>query len=350
MTKGTPRDPSVRAVQPHRRRAARNVTRPLRPLTERILAKLPGPRALWIVGWALVPWLNAGANLLLDTGARSAVWEQSRALVVLNYAAVSAAVVITLWGAERIARRLETLSATVSHVVDVDSRERFREVNSVAGPLVASAGTAIAFGASALVADGWTAASLRGATWFVFGIPLWTFLWTYASLQLGLDRLGRERLALEGAGADPGLGLRPLGNVAFMGLWMLLAWLVPLVLTGLPDVVGVVTGLLVLSASLATFFVSLLRLHRQLVAAKARELAVARDLYARAYEPVRAAPTLETLEQQHRLLGAADALEKRAHAIHDWPIDEGTFARVLTITTSVIAMVVARLLLDPFGL
>jgi hypothetical protein len=48
-------------------------TSPLRPLTERILAAVPGPRALWLVVWALVPWLNAGANLLLERGARSDV-------------------------------------------------------------------------------------------------------------------------------------------------------------------------------------------------------------------------------------------------------------------------------------
>ena len=83
---------------------------------------------------------------------------------------------------------------------------------------------------------------------------------------------------------------------------------------------------------------------------KASELAIARELYAQAYEPVRTAPRLEVLERQHRLLGAADALEKRAHAIHEWPIDEGTLARVITITTSVIAMTIARVILDPFGL
>jgi hypothetical protein len=78
----------------------------LRPLCARVLAALPGLRVLWIALWALVPWLNAGANLLLEDEARSAIWEQNRTLVVLNYAALSAAVVITLWGTERIARRL----------------------------------------------------------------------------------------------------------------------------------------------------------------------------------------------------------------------------------------------------
>ena len=67
----------------------RNVPGRLQPLSERILARLPSPRCPWILLWASVPWLNAGANLLLDTGARSAVWEQSRLLVVLSYAALS---------------------------------------------------------------------------------------------------------------------------------------------------------------------------------------------------------------------------------------------------------------------
>jgi hypothetical protein len=114
--------------------------------------------------WALVPSLNAGANLLLDTEAKSAIWEQSRTLVVLNYAALSFAIVITLWGTGRIARRLQTLRATTSRVLDErHTREPFRELNSLAGPLVASGATAIAFAASALVRDGWTSALLRGA-------------------------------------------------------------------------------------------------------------------------------------------------------------------------------------------
>ncbi|MGH3052099.1 MAG: hypothetical protein ACRDM8_03955 [Gaiellaceae bacterium] len=326
------------------------MNRRLRPVTERILARLPGPRVLWIVAWALVPWANAGANLLLETGARSAIWEQSRALVLLNYAALSFAIAITLWGTERIAERLETLRQTTSTMFEGDGSEPFREMNSVVGPVVASATTAIAFAAGALLGDGWTSALLRGATWFVLGIALWTFLWTYASLQLGLDRLGRERLVLDAGPVDPSLGLRPLGSVAFTGLWMLLAWLVPLVFTGLPDVVGVSLGAGVLAGALAAFFFSLLRLHRQMVEVKASELALARELYAEAYEPVRTARTLDALERQHTLLSAADALEKRAQAIHEWPIDEGTVAWVITITTSVIAVAIARLILSPLGL
>ena len=322
----------------------------LRPLTERILARLPGPRVLCIAVWALVPWLNAGANLLLDTGGTSAVWEQSRTLVVLNYAALSAAVVITLWGTGRIARRLEALREDAARVVDGDLTGRFREMNSLAAPVLASLTASVAFAVGAFLRDGWTSAILRGATWFVLGIAIWTFLWTYGSLLLGLHRLGRERLHPDAARVDPSLGLQPLGEVAFTGLWVLLAALVPVLLTGLPDVVGVAIGAVVLFGGLAGFFLSLVRLHHQMAEVKASELETARQLYAEAYGPVRDAPTLETLEQQRQLLGAADALESRACAIHEWPIDEGTVARVVTIATSVVAITIGRLILGPLGL
>ena len=320
----------------------------LRPLTERILARLPGPRPLWIALWALVPWLNFGANLLLDT--EGEIWDQSRTLVVLNYAALSLAMVITLWGAGRIARRVESLLAATAAACTNCTSARFREMNSVRGPLVAAGATALAFAGTTLVDEGVGAAVLRGATWFVLGTALWAFLWTYAALQLGLDRLGQERLRPEAARIDPGLGLQPLGAVAFMGLWMLLAWLVPVLLTGLPDAVGVSLGIALVAAGLAAFFLSLWRLHRQMVELKANELEIARGLYSEAYEPVRTARTLEVLERQRNLLGAADTLEKRARGIHEWPIDEGTFARVITIATSVTAIIVGRLILDPVGL
>ena len=324
--------------------------RRLLPLTNRILAALPRPPQIWIAVWALIPWANAGGNLLLDTGTRSAIWEQSRALVFLNYAALSAAIVISLWGSDRIARRLEELREPISSVLEGEPSEPFRRVSSAAGPLAASAGTAVAFAIGTLVETGAAAAALRGATWLVVGLPLWTFLWTYASLLLGLDRLGRAQLDPDTARVDPTLGVRPLGAVAFMGLWMLLAWLVPLVLTGLPDVVGVAIGLGLLAGAVALFFLSLLRIHRRMLEVKARELAAARELYAQAYEPLRDAGTLDALERQAGLLAAADALEKRAAALHEWPIDEATVARVVTVATSVVAIAIGRLILGPLGL
>jgi hypothetical protein len=318
-------------------------------LSERTLGRLAGPRAVWIAVWALIPWLNAGANLLLGAERTSAIWEQSTLVIVLNYAALSFASGFTLWGAGHLARRVNALRSAAVGLPRNDP-EPFRGMNSVIGPLVVSATAAIVFAVSTLAQDGVAPAVTRGATWLLIGIPISSYVWVYASLLLGLNRLGRERLVPDAGRIDPGVGLQPLGRIASTGLWMLLVWLVPVLLTALPDVAGVGIGLLVLGGALGTFFLSLFGLHRQMVETKASELAIARDLYAQAYAPVRAAPTLEALEQQRSLLGAADALEKRASAIHEWPIDEGTLARVITITTSVIAMTIGRLILDPLGL
>jgi hypothetical protein len=337
----------------HTPAAIPNVSTPtprLVPVTDRVLAALPGPRLLGIGVWAVVPWLNAGANVLLDTGGTSAVWEQSELLVVLNYAAISVAVVLTLWGSERIARRVEDLRASVRKVLDGDAGRSFREMSSTLGPLLASILTAIALGIGGFVRDGWDAALLRGTTWVVIGVPLWSFLWTYGSLQVGLTRLGRGHLRREAALVDPSLGLRPLGAVAFTGLWILLASLVPILVTALPDVTAVAIGAVILVAALGAFVFSLWGLHRQMVEVKEAELAVARGLYAEAYAPVRAAQSLEALEERHSLLSGAEALEKRAKEIHEWPIDERTWAWVIGIATSVVAITIGRVVVSTLGL
>jgi hypothetical protein len=320
----------------------------LLPLTERVLTRLPGDRWAWIAAWAALPWLNAGANLLLGADRTSAVWEQSTLLIVLNYAALSFASGFTMWASGRLVHDLETLRPTSAGQPPSDGV--FRGIYSATGPLLASTGVAIVFAVSTLAQEGVLAGIVRGATWFAIGIGMWTFLWTYVALLLGLNRLGRERLVPEDIPVDPILGLQPLGRIAATGLWMLLIWLVPVVLTGLPDVAGVIVGMVVLAAALATLFLSLVGLHRQMVEVKSRELSLARDLYQEAYRPVHDARSLDALEQQRSLLGAADALEKRADAIHEWPFDEGTITRVITITTSVVAITIGRLILDPLGL
>lgn len=319
------------------------------PFSERIIDGLPGSKWLWIGGWSLVPWINALVNLSLDQESRSAVWDEGAAFVVLSYSALSVAVVITLVGASALANRIARIDEGSPEVLA--HQAPFRPHYETLGPVIGALVMALAFGGTTLVADaGWWPAAIRALTWFVLGIAIWSFLWTYGSLQLALDRLGRAHLKADAVNVAPDLGLRPFGDAAFLGLWLLLAWLVPVVWTGLSDVVGFVIGMLALAVGLAIFFLSLARLHRRMTEVKSRELEVARALYAEAYAPVRAAPTLETLEAQRNLLGAADGLEKRAQGIWEWPIGEGTLARVITIATSVVAVTIARLLLDPFGL
>ena len=194
------------------------------------------------------------------------------------------------------------------------------------------------------------AAVIQAVTWVVIGIPLWTAVWVYLTLQLGFDRLGRGHLTLLGYRGDRSLGLRPVGRLAFTGFWMLLGSVGPLVLTNASDAPGVILGITVLLVGVGLFFLSLRRLNRRMVAVKQRELNLARDLYMQAYQTVRDQPTLEVLQGQVGLLNAAEALEKRAERIQEWPFDDATFARVVTIASSAVATIIARFLLDPIGL
>jgi hypothetical protein len=325
--------------------------RPAVPLTERILSRLPGPRLAWVLAWALVPWLNLAFVWAFGTPGRAEAavpWGE-----VVNRAAVSFAVVLSIWGAARIADELRALPQILTGVVEQgesDVERLFHGIDSTVVPLLLTAAAAVVLPLDEALRGQPADALIQGATWLVIGIPLWTAVWVYLTLQIGLNRVGGGPLTLEAYRGDRSLGLRPVGRLAFTGFWMLLGSAGPLVLTASDDLPGVIVGIGVLVTSVALFFLSLRRLNRQMVAVKQRELDRARVLYSQAYQPVREEPTLQTLQQQVGLLNAAEALEKRAERIQEWPFDEATFARVVTIASSAAAAIIARLLLDPIGL
>jgi hypothetical protein len=325
--------------------------RPAVPLTERILSRLPGPRLAWVIAWALVSWLNLA--VVVAFGASE--WPQTGIPLaeVLNRTAVTFAVLLSLWGTARITDELRTLGSSLAKVVEQDEPDverLFQGIDSVLVPLLLTAATVIVLPLDEALGGEPGAAVIQAATWLVIGIPLWTAVWAYLTLQLGLNRLGQGQLRLRAYRGDRSLGLRPVGSLAFTGFWMLLGSVGPLVLTNLSDLPGVIVGIGVLVAGVGLFFLSLRRLNRQMVAVKLRELERARDLYGLAYQPVRDEPTLEVLERQAGLLGAAEALELRADRIQEWPFDEATFARVVAIASSVVAAIITSLILNPVGL
>jgi hypothetical protein len=325
--------------------------RPTVPLTERIFSRLPGPRLVWVLAWALVPWLNLA--VILAAGA--AEWSRTGIPLneILNRAAVTFAVVLSLWGAARVTAELPTLRPVLAKVVrqqEPDVNGLFRGIDSTVVPLALTAATVVVLPLDEVLRGEPVAALIQAATWVLLGIPLWTAAWVYLTLQVGLNRLGRKPLALHAYHGDRSLGLRPVGRLAFTGFWMLIGSVAPLVLTASSDLPGLVVGIGVLAAGVSLFFLSLRRLNRQMVAAKQHEREWALDLYRQAYQPVRDEPTLEKLQQQAGLLSAAEALEKRAERIQQWPFDEATFAHVVTIAISVAAGIIGRLILHPVGL
>ena len=83
-------------------------------------------------------------------------------------------------------------------------------------------------------------------------------------------------------------------------------------------------------------FLAMWRLHRQMVAAKARYGAETRAVYAAAYEPYRIDGSLSTLEAQASVLGAAQALDERAQQIREWPLDQ-RLGRIMSFAVAAVA-------------
>ena len=173
-------------------------------------------------------------------------------------------------------------------------------------------------------------------------VPVMTFVWTYIWLLIGLDRLGRSRLALQPFPQDRSLGLGAVGSLAFSGFALLVAAAVPTLLatTGNPNTF--VIALTILGVNVPIFFRSMWRLHHQMSAAKAHYVTESRALYAAAYQPLRGNPTLSVLRRQAAVLDAARSLEERAERIQAWPINDGLIAIIGFVVAGVTSGVVVR--------
>jgi hypothetical protein len=149
---------------------------------------------------------------------------------------------------------------------------------------------------------------------------------------------------------DRSLGLRSLGSVAFAGFVIFTAGMLPLMAAQWRDPRGAITFLLILLGAVALFFASLQRLHCQMRTAKAAALQQAHHLYVEAFRPIRAQWSLDRAAEQSARLAAAESIERRAAAIQEWPLDESLLARLAAIVTTVVGVILARLILSRFGL
>jgi hypothetical protein len=156
----------------------------------------------------------------------------------------------------------------------------FRAVGSIPGPLALTV-----LVAAVTSAGGWATygpvpplAALPLA--LLYMLPILTYVWVYLVILFELDRLGRRPLAVEGFPHDRSLGLATLGSLASTGLGILLVAAAPVLIAGSDEPVTLGISLTILAISLGSFVLSIWRLHRQMVVAKTRYVAVARRLYA----------------------------------------------------------------------
>jgi hypothetical protein len=225
----------------------------------------------------------------------------------------------------------------------------FRRIASVRGPLAATAVVV-----AVVIAGGWLRygplpplASLPLLS--VYLLPILTFVWVYLSILVDLDRLGRLPLALDVFPQDRTLGLGALGSLASTGFGLLLVAVVPLMLVAIDEPVTLGISLVVVALTVGIFVLSMVRLHRQMSAAKDRHVAEARRLYAEAYAPIREEPNFETLAARSSALSAAQSLDERAHGLPTWPIDEGTVRFLAVVISGVVTSLVVRGLFAAIG-
>lgn len=320
------------------------------PLTERVLTRLAARHSLAIVAWSLVPMLSpvvfgsairlSGANLdargFMDLAA--------------TQAGLAFATLVLIIGTSVLWRRAGVVTAEIASVLpDGAPRPGFAAIASVAAPvgLAAVVATIVSVGGWATYGPLPPLAALPLLV--VYLVPIMTYVWVYLVCLLELDRIGRRPLALETYPQDRGLGLQELGGLASTGLGLLLVAVAPVLVAGSDEPLTFAISMAVVGAASLAFVLSMWRLHRQMAAAKERHLAVARRLYASAYEPVRAQPTLATLETQAAALRAAQSLDERASSLLTWPVDEGALRFVAVIVTSVLTSVIVRALFAAVG-
>lgn len=312
------------------------------PITERLLRRIPGPRWALITIWALAvlmtPIVLAGARLVSGAATDLDGVAELAPQSVLAYV-----VALLLVGVARLVDHATALRPVVERLTN-DRTQLSGEAPpwNVAGP--------VALSAIVILVTSWGSWSQNGvlATIVVLPflalavLPVMTFVWTYVRLLIGLDQLGRARLALEPFPQDRSLGLGVVGSLGFSGFALLVAAAVPTLVATTRNPTTFAITLAILGVNIPILFASMWRLHRQMSGAKAHYVDEARTLYAAAYEPLRSHPSVPVLRAQAQVLDAARALEERAEHIQVWPVDEWLIAMIGFVVAGVTSGVVVQ--------
>ena len=321
------------------------------PLTERILTWLPGSRGAKLIIWSSIPIVRAlMLALAMELSGHNTLGWWLLFWVIPEFVLVYA-ILHAIHSSKRLVCEMEDLGPMIVRLIGHKQLAPiFRGLGNTAGPLLMATAVALILVLANMPLTPWWATLIGVPLNLAIYLPLATLVWTYLMLMTGLNRLGKEHLALETYNGDRSLGLRPVGKLAFSGFWTFVANLGPVTLFSLMSRLALALALVFFIAGLVVFFFSLGRLHRQMMRARRQQIERARELYTQAYAPLSSGGNLESLREQAPLLSAAEALERRASAIQVWPFDEGILVRIFAIATAVLTAIVTRLALKPLGL
>ena len=325
-------------------------SRSLEPITERILRRLGGRRAFWILLWSAVPLLSP---FIFSTAIRATgrpFTQEAFVGGILTQAGIAWACVVLLWGCGRLATEARSTRDELRRAAPDQVPETiFGAIARRDGPILL---TAIV--TSIVVVNNWAAfgplAPLASLPLFVaYMVPIMTFMWVYVAILTDINRLGELPVVLDRFPQDRTLGLGRVGSLASSGLGALFLAAIPILLVGSDEPVTLAISLAVVIAAIGTFALSMWRLHRQMVAAKRRYVANARRLYAEAYAPIREHSDVGSLTAASTALSVAQSLDERAAGLPTWPIDDGTARFVAVVVTGVITSLIVRALFAAVG-
>jgi hypothetical protein len=320
------------------------------PLTERILRWLPGPRELWMLAWALVALVRPIELVVVLSLTGESARAGNIADVYRTQGIFAYVIIVTLWGNATLVARVAALAPALRILAPSgDAAGPFRQLTSRRGPIAL---TAVLVSIATLTTPldyGWAVAIVDIPFLTLIVLPIMSFFWTYGVMLIGLDRLGRARLALDLFPQDRALGLGHVGAAAFTGFWLTFAAAAPLLLVSGQDAATFIMGLVIVLVVTLLFVLSMGRLHTQMRAAKTRYVTMARAYVAAAYEPIRATGTLETLKDAAPALNAAQALADRAEKILEGPIDERMVTFMTVVVTGVVTSLAVRFVLQAAG-
>ena len=321
------------------------------PLSERILRALPGPANAKVVAWALLgpirPLIGAGILVVMgDRALASDVIDRNLAIQwVFGYITI-----LALLGTRALRRDLErVLAAIPSHAERAAAAAKAAPIGWWAPPLVISVvsvtiglfGRSVSYPVPVVISD--------TLIIFLILIPIATWLGTYAVALWRLDSIGRAIIDESPFPGDRTLGTRQLGALAFRGFVVFSAAALPFLLILAISLLDVAQGLGIFFTGLAVFVIALWRVRRLLVAAKARHVARALQLYNAAVKPLRDDPKVDTLSQRSDVIAAASDLLSRANSLAEWPVDEALPTRLLAIVLGVVTTVISAFVLRTIG-
>lgn len=294
-------------------------------IVQRLLLRAPGPRALWIVLYSLVPLAAAFLpHAFVATVGPEPLGTRVVTGVVFGYAVGLSLIAIGYF--EGRVREVEQA---------VGDPHLFREFSGSIGPLALTTLFVVATTARTWALTDPGTALLWLPITSLTNLPLMTAFYVYVVLLLGLDRVGRLQQSLSLFPRDPSLGLQSVGHLAYAAFWIFAAAAIPPLVVNSGDGVRLALTLCVFLVGVVGFFASIWRLHRQLVAAREQCIGDARDLLSHAYEPLRSG-SAAALHQQAQAILAAKAIEEEAKTIQRWPFDDRRFRQIAALVGTIV--------------